>query len=376
MGIKILTGVEVFSEGVWNGNTFDAADLDAICTSFDALGLSGRVPLRLGHPKRDSDGALIDAQDQLALGWVTRVYHEGKKLLCDWEIPDRVAALIDDGHLRHVSVELLKDVQAGTRVLPWVLDAVALLGSDQPAVGILRDLKKSLSTMSLDATTLSHAGRVECSRDDQQTTINFTGVTSVMSENVTALAEKIAAMQVQLNAVLEENARVKGENTTLKGVQSQLTALQTTVKQTEVRTHRARLTELLEAAVKSEDIQPAKREAFGRVYGLEDDDQVMQVTAEDVTSFIKDNPNPYKKKAASKIVSLTRATDDVPAGTSVEDEMRLRVEAALRESGVKEPTSDDWQRESIRLFKQNPDLASRYRTSVNVAISHPSASRQ
>jgi hypothetical protein len=37
---------------------------------------------------------------------------------------------------------LLKDVQADTRKIPWVLDAVALLGATQPAIGILRSLQR------------------------------------------------------------------------------------------------------------------------------------------------------------------------------------------------------------------------------------------
>ena len=69
-----------------------------MATSFDALGLAGRVPLKLGHEDgkhRDSDGDLLDTADQFALGWVTRVYRAGKKLLSDWEVPESVYNAID-----------------------------------------------------------------------------------------------------------------------------------------------------------------------------------------------------------------------------------------------------------------------------------------
>lgn len=132
-----LKAQEVFAVGSWNGTQFSEADLDAMVTSFDALGLTGRVPLKFGHDSPKPDG-------QPALGWVSRVWREGSKLLADFSsVPDKVMGLIRDKAYRFVSVELLKNVRAGTRNIPWVLDAVALLGADQPAVGILKELTMS-----------------------------------------------------------------------------------------------------------------------------------------------------------------------------------------------------------------------------------------
>ncbi len=81
-----------------------------------------------------------DPASQYALGWVQRVWRDGEKLLGDLDVSERVAKHIADGALRFVSVELLKNVKADTRLIPWTLDAVALLGTDQPAVGTLQPL--------------------------------------------------------------------------------------------------------------------------------------------------------------------------------------------------------------------------------------------
>jgi hypothetical protein len=128
---------ELFAVGEWNGTQFSEADLDAMVQSFEALGLAGRVPLKFGHDSPKPDG-------QPSLGWVSRVWREGSKLLADFSnVPEKVLSLIRDRAYKFVSVELLKNVRAGTREIPWVLDAVALLGADQPAVGILKELTMS-----------------------------------------------------------------------------------------------------------------------------------------------------------------------------------------------------------------------------------------
>jgi hypothetical protein len=137
MGQKI-TGVEIFDVGTWNGYAFSDADLEGIVKSFDTLSLSGRVPLKFGHK-----GKLREDDSQPALGWVERVYRKGSKLLADFaDVPTVVYESIKKGLYKFVSVELLGDVQAGNRRIPWVLDAVALLGASQPAVGTLADIQQ------------------------------------------------------------------------------------------------------------------------------------------------------------------------------------------------------------------------------------------
>src|SRR5688572_15358522 len=152
-----LTGAEIFEVGTWNGRDFSEADIDGVVRSFDALALGGRIPLKLGH---DGDDARDGAP---ALGWVTRIYREGAKLLADFkDIPQKVYDAIKSGAWKFVSVELLRDVQAGTRRIPWVLDAVALLGATPPAVGTLRDLQAL--TMA-QRPTLLFAARMTFTRD-------------------------------------------------------------------------------------------------------------------------------------------------------------------------------------------------------------------
>lgn len=375
MGVKLLKGAEIFSEGTWNGDEYGSSVIDSLVSSFDTLNLAGRIPLKLGH--EGPDGRMIgeeerrkDPLSQLAFGWVQKVYRQGKKLLADIEVPDKVHQLMLDGFLRYVSVEMLKDVQAGTRVIPWVLDAVALLGSDQPAVGILKDLKAL--AMTREASSLTHSGVASFSRaaDDLKFT---TGEKEDMTDSVKEMAEELAALRVKMARQEDQLAVANAAAGLQKATEAKLEAFKAEVRRDKVIAHRKMITDRLEALVKSEDIQPAVRERFCRVNGVEDDDQVLTLTTADVDDYAKANPNPFKKQAPSKIVSLSRATDDVPAGTPVEDEVALRVEAQFRSDGVSDPTSNDWQKATVALFRQNPDLANRYRTAVNVNINHPSA---
>jgi hypothetical protein len=258
-------------------------------------------------------------------------------------------------------------------VIPWVLDAVALLGSDQPAVGILKSLKKSLK-MASDATTLSHAARLSfsSSRDDR---INFKiGDSQDMSgDALKELADQLANLRLEMAKKDERIDALLKDRTELLGVKSKFTALDEQVKKDNVTRHRKSLTDMLEAAVKSEDIQPRVRETFERVYGVNDDDQVMKVTADDVQAYMKANPNPYKKKVLDKVVSLSRSDGELPANVTADLEMVLRTEAALREDGDEVVDDRTFDRKVKGLFKANPSLAEKYVQSVLVMTGNPAA---
>jgi hypothetical protein len=132
-----LLGAEIFSTGTHNSLDFSDSDLDAIVTAFDTLGSAARVPLKFGH---NDVQPLTDGQP--ALGWVQRVWKDGSKLLADFvDVPTVVFDAIKKGLYKNVSVELLQNFNRNGTSFPWVLDAVALLGADKPAVRDLKDLQ-------------------------------------------------------------------------------------------------------------------------------------------------------------------------------------------------------------------------------------------
>jgi hypothetical protein len=269
-----LKGQEIFAEGTWNGLVFSESDVDDIIRSFDLLGLSGHIPLKMGHEGPD---ARDDPESQFALGWVKRVYREGKKLLADMEVPEKVANWIREGFLKFVSVELLRDVKADTREIPWVLDAVALLGSDQPAVGIL----KSLTLAKARSTALQFRARAVFTRDNVQpkgAKPHMAGETDDVKKREDAERERDAFKR-------------------------QLEDLQTKTHNDRVIAHRAKLMEAFETPIKDKKIIPAVREQFKRMYKVDTDD-VLSATVADAEVFMKAHPNPDAPKTPTTLGTL------------------------------------------------------------------------
>lgn len=230
----------------------------------------------MGHEGPD---ARDDPTTQFALGWVTKLYREGRKLLADFSVPDKVAAWIRDGMLKFVSVELLKDVKADTREIPWVLDAVALLGADQPAVGIL----KSLSLTMARSTALQCRERVAFTRD-----------TTTGGHRPTMADEKdtsVSALMARLDKLETEKKALETKVAEGESFQRKFTELQTQTHAEKVTAHRAKLMDAFEQPIKEKKILPAVREQFKRVYKTESDD-VLNVTVSDAEVFMRANPNP------------------------------------------------------------------------------------
>lgn len=320
---KDIRGAEIFAAGEWNGLQFTEQDLQGIAASFDAMNLSGRVPLKFGHSGADArDGAP-------ALGWVERVYREGDKLLADFtSLPGVVYDAIKEGMYKFVSVELLKDVPANTRNIPWVLDAVALLGASQPAVGILKDLQAL--TMS-SGTGLRGAERMAFRRDYSQSGDH-------------SMSEDIRSVQEQLKILM---GRVEAAEVRANTAENQL-------KSDKINTKRHELKALFERAIQAREIVPAIRESFTKVYRTDDDDFLERLNMDDARAFIKAN-----SIAKQEPVMMSRQHSDDTSGTNAE----VVTTMAQRENVARGYKADDAMAlvESTKaLFRRNPVLAAAY----------------
>ncbi|MBS0375327.1 MAG: hypothetical protein JSR73_12170 [Proteobacteria bacterium] len=287
-----MKGAEIFATGTHNSVAFTTDDLDAMVASFDALGLSGRVPLKVGHSGFDprDDG-------KPALGWVTRVWRSGQKLLADVaDIPKQVADAIAANAYKYCSVELLQDMKAGTHKLPWVLDAVALLGVSAPAVGDLAPLRESLS----------------------------------------------------MRRRYEFKAR--HQFTHALGGNPSMTDLTNEQLQNEIQTLRRQLVAAnLEGAINAGRCQPNARVLFSRQYGAD-------ATLEDLTEFLKTAPKPPK----GGVTSRTNVDAD-PADTNERADATLLRMARARVKAAKKDGDDLTMDAAVKLvMKEDPTLARRW----------------
>lgn len=336
-----LKGVEIFASGTWNGRTFVDADLDGIVRSFDFFELSGRVPFKLGH---NDEQAISDGQP--ALGWVERIWRAGSKLLADFrDVPTIIYEAIRTGRYKFVSVELLRDVQADTRVVPLVLDAVALLGADVPAVGNLKDLQ---------ALTLSRL------RGTERLAFMQAFTTSESQNRMTDPTPNAAAEQ-ELAQLREKLARANADLATANSRATEnherFTRLEADTRAAKITAHRAEIVDMLETAVRKKEILPAVRERFTRRFKIDSDD-VMSIPLSDVEAYIKENPNPYLK---SQSATVGGDPDEIPSGGLPDRELMARARKVCRERGKNPENWNDLMAAGIAVMRADPQLAQRYR---------------
>ncbi len=138
-----IPAVEIFAEGTWNGDAYSAKDLDDIVAAFSKVGF--KPPIKAGHEDGQEDATTAKRLfGEPALGYVSRIYRQGKKLLADLiDVPRAFANLIKSGAYRRISSEIYwnyKNEGSGS-VYPRVLKAVSFLGANIPALTGLKEIE-------------------------------------------------------------------------------------------------------------------------------------------------------------------------------------------------------------------------------------------
>ena len=149
---KAILGLEIFSIGTHTDssgqtNEFTDEDVDYMINKFGG-GFPEFVPIKLGHtsdefnrqiaaelglPASALNGENGEGFDGVAaLGQVVNLYQDGNKMVADLKVPDEMAKLFQDEYFRDVSCELSADDEGR-----WILDGLAMLGAERPAVGDL-----------------------------------------------------------------------------------------------------------------------------------------------------------------------------------------------------------------------------------------------
>lgn len=162
-----IQGYPIFEVGTWNGMEFTDQDIEDIVQNFNELAAVQHVPLKLGH---NDEQPLTDGKP--ALGWVRNLRKVGKQLVADFvDVPRIIKEAIAKRLYRAVSIELLLGVSHNGKSYNHVLDAVALLGADQPAVNTLPDLQAYLASRNakFESTGRRVAFKVNAGKRDRDT---------------------------------------------------------------------------------------------------------------------------------------------------------------------------------------------------------------
>ena len=289
-----VKGREIFATGTHNGMDFTEQDLDDIMTNFAALLPDYRVPLKFGHDA-DHDG-------EPAIGWVERVYREGSKLLADFsDVPTIVFEAIKKKLYRTISIELLFNVDDDGRKFNLILDAVALLGADRPAVGTLADLDKLLASR----TKLSGGRRVSFETTAGKTVKISQEDTGMDEKQVQALIDKATKPLVDANAKLTVDLEAANKlNATFKADKAEA---DDKAKKDAITLARDGVTKVLDAAVESKAMTPAMRETYAKQIGVDDDERVVEIELDEVKAMFS-----VKEDENGNPIGLHKSAEDDP----------------------------------------------------------------
>ena len=263
MNLAELNGVEILSAGKYKAQSglveITDAMIDTMVANFQRLKNHIKPPLKLGHTEKQ---ILAQEDGQPALGWVSRVYRKGSKLVADlMEVPDEMIEAIRAGHYAHVSPEIYPDASqisgsgAFADVKGPVLKAIAALGADMPAIKVLEGLKAALSSQP----KLSEIEGVFVTLSEKQED-------GAMSEDITKLKEQIAALSASMSQKDEEIKALKaqppatklseGEVIKFQEMQVQFVALQETIKADREKSRRETVERKLSEYLKNEQCNP------------------------------------------------------------------------------------------------------------------------
>lgn len=203
-----IRGVEIFATGKHNGDDYTEKDLDDMVDAFGKLDY--KPALKLGHIK-DKTG------EQPAYGWVEGLKRVGNKLVADFvDVHDKVAEAIRKRMFDRVSSEIYFNLKRGEKTFRRALKAVALLGSEVPAVAGL----KPLSEMEFETGSFEAVKEFEATLDIP--------VQALLVSTVERMTQLIEAMKGK--GETKENAMTKEELQAMEDLKSQVIKLEAQIK--------------------------------------------------------------------------------------------------------------------------------------------------
>ena len=138
-----IEGVEIFAVGTWNGDTYKAADLDAMVEAYEKTRGHFDPFLKISHDDSQKLAAKsgLSVAELPAIGIVANLRRVGDKLVADFlKVPKKVAELMNVGAYRARSAEIWEGMKMAGEQFKFMLKAVGLLGAEAPGVDALNTL--------------------------------------------------------------------------------------------------------------------------------------------------------------------------------------------------------------------------------------------
>lgn len=343
-----LRDVEIFASGRWNGVEYDEQDLDEIVTNFEKLREIHNIPLKLGHNDKQP---LTDGQP--ALGWVDNLRRVGDKLVADFfHVPKVIKDLIKAKKFRKVSIELLTRVKHMGERYNNVLDAVAILGADAPAVNTLDDLDKFLARRadfsSSPRSFVEWVSKPDISSTHKETEMDPKDLTKAISDAVEGVRAEFTKEVGTLKSEISTLTKERDE------AQAKLGEFANTQKAEKVKHARDEANAVIEEAVKDGKILPAQRDHFKRLFSIDDDDVVLKLQLDDLKAAFSVGGNASGKPQEGNVGMSGSNIDDQPLNDP-EDELIRLTNKHMADHNV-----EDFTKAFARVAAANPGLHKAY----------------
>lgn len=272
-----IRDVEIFASGTHNGDQYTEKDLDDMVTAFNNLDF--KPALKVGHTK--------DKPGSPAYGWITNLKRVGTKLHADLEsMHDTVVDAIRNKSYDRLSSEIYFNLKRGGKEFRRALKAVALLGSEVPAVADLIPLHKvEFSELSFEKMgAFEQELEVPLEALLKTLTERVTGLSNIMKENdmaknaeqIKQLKTKVEEFTAKMDELMKKKGKQKPEDMVddpdykqlaaeAKSISDSISRLESEDKTAEVETAK----ELAETKKALEQSQTTVKELSNRVSSIE-----------------------------------------------------------------------------------------------------------
>lgn len=205
-----IEGVEVFSEGVWNGDPYHAADLDEMVRAFEENKSNFKPFIKLGHNKEQK---LLQKDGLPRAGRIDNLRREGKKLIADFvDLPRKIFQLIQNKAFTDLSSEIYWNVSIAGKKFKRILSAVSLLGADHPAVSSIGSLDDYLNLFINEK-----IGKlVTYGKDAAIKTYSFSELKDREENEMPEQTAKEAKLEMELETLKKDFSKSDGELTELR----------------------------------------------------------------------------------------------------------------------------------------------------------------
>jgi hypothetical protein len=352
-----IKGVEIFAPGVHNGDSYTEHDLDQIVAS--AKDLDFKPAVKLGHTK--------DKPGDPAYGYVENIRKEDGKLKADFtNVHDDVFDAIRKKMYDRVSSEIFLNLKRGGKVFGRALKAVALLGSEIPAVAGLKPLSTlefadeheavKCFELKLEIPAAALADTLAARLDGlKQTLKEFSMDPKKVQEELDATKALVTELSTKLKAD-ETKKQLAAANAKVAelSAQRQADAVKAKVNAIIIPAFRPAFEALYAHAVASEGVKVKVFSADGK----ESKEQTLVETLDACVNSINDTGNRLKSLMALSGQTVREEGATVDFGGDAGAELDAKTKKFQAEHKVK-----DYSEAMSKVLESDPELAARYRAS-------------